>query len=256
MIFSLPVSKLLATVFTLVAGRGLFFRPAFYLQDLRVISLRDFANHFSLHCFLRCLFCFFFPPSITFLALWRLENECWDSCGLKGHGSERVDTWEGRKGLVSTAFKNGGGCRVMKLEPLCFSLPISSHMASQSLKTRKNNHLMRWVNVWLFLSAPSIKQPLCNSFYSLRTSSGGVTSTLVLHRYPLDLIKIRFQGEILGINWLRVRCKCLSNRKSFPCLHSLSVYIRLCKHMHRKKVFYCFYKITLPRKKTLCYGPD
>ena len=26
------------------------------------------------------------------------------------------------------------------------------------------------------------------------------------------------------------------------------VYIRLCKH--RKKVFYCFYKITLPRKKT------
>ena len=31
-----------------------------------------------------------------------------------------------------------------------------------------------------------------------------------------------------------------------------SVYIRLCKH--RKKVFYCFYKITFPRKKrkTLC----
>ena len=26
-----------------------------------------------------------------------------------------------------------------------------------------------------------------------------------------------------------------------------SVYIRLCKH--RKKVFYCFYKITFPRKK-------
>ncbi|CAH3146449.1 unnamed protein product, partial [Porites lobata] len=46
---------------------------------------------------------------------------------------------------------------------------------------------------------PSIKQPLCNSFYSLRTSLGGVTSTLVLH--PLDLIKIRFQGKILGITW-------------------------------------------------------
>ena len=132
----------------------------------------------------------------------------------------------------------------MKLEPLCFSLPISSYIASQSLKTCKNNYLMRWVNVWLFLSAPSIKQPLCNSFYSLRTSSGGVTSTLVLH--PLDLIKIRFQGKILGITWFCVTCKCLSNRKSFPCLHSLSVYIRLCKH--RKKVFYCFYKITLPRK--------
>ena len=27
----------------------------------------------------------------------------------------------------------------------------------------------------------------------------------------------------------------------------LSVYIRLCKH--RKKVFYCFYKITFPRRK-------
>ena len=77
----------------------------------------------------------------------------------------------------------------------------------------------------------------------------------------------------------------LSNRKCFSCLHSLykherswensrqlckpetksrvcitvenspnasSVYIRLCKH--RKKVFYCFYTITFPRKKrqTLC----
>ena len=164
-------------------------------------------------------FVFFFPPFITFPVLWRLENDCWDSCGLKGNGSDRVDTLEGRKGLVSTAFKNGGRYRVMKLEPLCFSLPISSYMASQSLTTFKNNYLMRWVNVWLFLSAPSIKQPLCNSFYSLRTSSGGVTSTLVLH--PLDLIKIRFQGKILGITWLCVTCKCLSNRKRFPCLHSL-----------------------------------
>ena len=115
------------------------------------------ANHFSLHCFLRGLFCFFFPPSITFPVLWRLENECWDSCGLKGNGSERVDTWKGRKRLVSTAFKNGGRCRVMKLEPLCFSPPVSSYMVSQRLTTFKNNYLMRWVNVWLFLSAPSIK---------------------------------------------------------------------------------------------------
>ena len=37
-IFNLPVSNLLATVVTLVAGRGLFFRAAFYLQDFRVIS--------------------------------------------------------------------------------------------------------------------------------------------------------------------------------------------------------------------------
>ena len=28
----------------------------------------------------------------------------------------------------------------------------------------------------------------------------------------------------------------------------LSVYIRICKH--RKNVFYCFYKITFPRKKS------
>ena len=107
----------------------------------------------------------------------------------------------------------------MKFEPLCCSPPISSYMASQRLKTFKNNYSMWWVNVWLFLSAPSIKQPLCNSFYSLRTSSGGVTSTLVLH--PLDLIKIRFQGKILGITWFCVTCKCLSNRKRFPCLHRL-----------------------------------
>ena len=34
-----------------------------------------------------------------------------------------------------------------------------------------------------------------------------------------------------------------------------SVYIRLCKH--RKKVFYCFYKITFPRKKckTILFKP-
>ena len=151
--------------------------------------------------------------------LWRLENECWDSCGLKEHGSERVDTWEGRKGLVSTAFKNGGRCRVMKFEPLFCWPPVSSYMASQNLTTFKNNCLMRWVNVWLFLSAPSII--ICNSFYPLRTFSGGVTSTLVLH--PLDLITIRFQDKILGITLLCVTCKCLSNRKRFPCLHSLIV---------------------------------
>ena len=36
----------------------------------------------------------------------------------------------------------------------------------------------------------------------------------------------------------------LHNCQDFP--NPSSVYIRLCKH--RKKVFYCFYKITLPRK--------
>ena len=35
-----------------------------------------------------------------------------------------------------------------------------------------------------------------------------------------------------------------------------SVYIRLCKH--RRKVFYCFYKINFPRKKlqNSLYGTD
>ena len=54
----------------------------------------------------------------------------------------------------------------------------------------------------------ALNSPSVNSFYSLRTSSGGVTSTLVLH--PLDLIKIRFQGKILGITWLCVTCKCIA----------------------------------------------
>ena len=81
-------------------------------------------------------------------------------------------------------------------------------MASQRLTTFKNNDSMWWVNVRLFLSAPSIKQPLCKSFYSLPTSSGGVTSTLVLH--PLDLIKIWFQGKMLPITWLCVTCKCIA----------------------------------------------
>ena len=81
-------------------------------------------------------------------------------------------------------------------------------MASQRLTTFKNNYSMWWVNVRLFLSAPSIKQPLCKSFYSLPTSSGGVTSTLVLH--PLDLIKIWFQGKMLPITWLCVTCKCIA----------------------------------------------
>ena len=121
------------------------------------------------------------------------------------------DTLEGPKGLVSTAFKNGGRCRVVKLEPLCCLPPISSYMASQSLTTFKNNYLMRWVNVRLFLSAPQHQTALCNSFYSLRTPLGGATSTLVLH--PLDLIKIRFQGKILGITWLRVNVQMYCNVK-------------------------------------------
>ena len=54
----------------------------------------------------------------------------------------------------------------------------------------------------------SIKQPLCNSFYSLPTNSGGVTSTLVLH--PLDVINIWFQGKILPVTWLCVTCKCIA----------------------------------------------
>ena len=144
---------------------------------------------------------------------------------FNGNGSHRVDTWEGRKGLVSTTFKNGGRCEVMKLEPLCFSPPISLYMASLNLITLKNNYVMRWVNVRLFLSAPSIKQPLYNSFYSLRTSSGGVTSTLVLH--PLDLIKIRFQGKILGITWLCVTCKCIA-------MLNVMLYMQLAVSVWRK----------------------
>ena len=38
--------------------------------------------------------------------------------------------------------------------------------------------------------------------------------------------------------------QCLSNRKSFPCINTRGV--GRCKL--RKKVFYCFYKITFPRK--------
>ena len=44
--------------------------------------------------------------------------------------------------------------------------------------------------------------------------------------------------------------KCRSNSICITVRNSpnlSSVYIRLCKH--RKKVFYCFYKITFPRKK-------
>lgn len=81
-------------------------------------------------------------------------------------------------------------------------------MASQTLTTFRNNYLMWWVNVRLFLSALQHQTALCNSFYLLRKSSGGVTSTFVLH--PLDLIKIRFQGKMLGITWLSVTCKCIA----------------------------------------------
>ena len=58
-------------------------------------------------------------------------------------------------------------------------------------------------------ACPQLHQTaFCNSFYSLPTSSGGVTSTLVLH--PLDLITIRFQGKMLGITCLCVSCKCIA----------------------------------------------
>ena len=59
-------------------------------------------------------------------------------------------------------------------------------------------------------------------------------------------------------SWENSRQLCKPETKSRVCItvenspNALSVYIRLCKH--RKKVFYCFYKITFPRKKrkTLC----
>ena len=36
----------------------------------------------------------------------------------------------------------------------------------------------------------------------------GTPSAFALH--PLDLIKIMFQGKILGITWLCVTCKCIA----------------------------------------------
>ena len=59
-------------------------------------------------------------------------------------------------------------------------------------------------------------------------------------------------------SWENSRQLCKPETKSRVCVtvqnspNASSVYIRLCKH--RKKVFYCFYKITFPRKKrkTLC----
>ena len=142
-------------------------------------------------------FVFSSHPAWRFQCSWRLENECWDSCGLKGNGSERVDRHlRGPKGTaVSTAFKNGGRCRAMKLEPPRCSPPISSYMASQSLTTFKNNYLMRWVNVRLFLSTPSIKQPLCNSFYSLRT-------LLCIHH--IHAMLDHKSTSVVYYNWLRL----------------------------------------------------
>ena len=52
--------------------------------------------------------------------------------------------------------------------------------------------------------------------------------------------------------WENSRQLCKPETKSRVCItvenspNASSVYIRLCKH--RKKVFYCFYKITFPRK--------
>ena len=58
--------------------------------------------------------------------------------------------------------------------------------------------------------------------------------------------------------WENSRQLCKPETKSRVCItvenspNASSVYIRLCKH--RKNVFYCFYKVTFPRKKrkTLC----
>ena len=46
--------------------------------------------------------------------------------------------------------------------------------------------------------------------------------------------------------WENSRQLCKPETKSRNSPNALSVYIRLCKH--RGKVFYCFYKITFPRK--------
>ena len=61
--------------------------------------------------------------------------------------------------------------------------------------------------------------------------------------------------------WENSRQLCKPETKSRVCItvenspNASSVYIRLCKH--RKKVFYCFYKINFPRKDAnSMYGTD
>ena len=51
-------------------------------------------------------------------------------------------------------------------------------------------------------------------------------------------------GEFETVMQPEMKWECLHNYHNSP--NALSVYIRLCKH--RKKVFYCFYKITFPGK--------
>ena len=113
------------------------------------------------------------------------------------------------------------------------------------------------------------QNPLEKSYFIVKITDPGSV------RPSLKWLDTVFQGQYLpslSINYL-------SNRKRFPCLHSLiqtreglgefetvmqtrmksrvcitvenspnasSVYMRVCKL--RKKVFYCFYKITFPRK--------
>ena len=60
--------------------------------------------------------------------------------------------------------------------------------------------------------------------------------------------------QLMYHKYIVTQFNCLTLNSSWVCITVLNspnpsrVYIRLCKH--RKKGFYCFYKITLPRKKT------
>ena len=146
------------------------------------------------------------PPSL-FQCSEDSKNECWDSRGLKGNGSERVDTWECRKGLVSTVLK----WRTVWGDVILTSKLFASNFFIYDIPEPYNV----WEQLFNVMSerqaipeCPQHYTAFCNSFYSLPTPSGGVTSTLVLH--PLDLITIMFQGKMLGITWLCVTCKCIA----------------------------------------------
>ena len=73
--------------FTLVAGRGLFSRLLSIFKTFVSFLRGIFPIIFACIVSFAVCFVFLFLPSITFPVLWRLENECWDSCGLKGNGS-------------------------------------------------------------------------------------------------------------------------------------------------------------------------
>ena len=109
--------------------------------------------------------------------------------------------------------------------------------------------------MWLAREEQNILTPHVFTYSHANTSLGQserARTILVIYNSIENVFRVCIAWYKHEKGWENSRQSCKPETKSRVCItvenspNASSVYIRLCKH--RKKVFYCFYKINFPRK--------